>query len=72
MGEHWEVWESWGSDPWVVEVLRFGYRVPFRVAPVLSNVPIPLPRYSPLSIMGVTLSAAVADLLLPAITAACL
>ena len=61
-GEHWEVWESWEPDPWVVEVLRFGYRVPFRVSPVLSNVPIPLPSYSPLSIRGVALSAAVADL----------
>ena len=59
MGEHWEVWES---DPWVVEVLRFGYRVPFRVAPVLSNVPIPLPSYSPSSIRGIALSAVVADL----------
>ena len=27
---HWEVWESWGSNPWVVQVLRSRYRVPFR------------------------------------------
>ena len=57
-----EVWESWGAALWVVEVLRFGYRVPFLVAPVLSNVPIPLPSYSPSSIQGLALNAAVADL----------
>ena len=39
-----------------------GYRVPFLVAPVLSNVPIPLPSYFPSSIRGLTLNAAVADL----------
>ena len=27
LGNHWEVW---GADPWVVEVLRYGYRLPFR------------------------------------------
>ena len=62
LGEHWEVWESWGADPWVVEVLRFDYRIPFRVIPFLSQVPIPLPSYSPSSIRGMTLNAAVADL----------
>ena len=41
--ECWEVWESWGADPWVVEVLRFGYRIPFHVIPFLSRVPILLP-----------------------------
>ena len=56
------MWESLGADPWLVAVLRFRCRFPFRVSPVLSNVPIPLPSYSPSSIMGVALSAAVADL----------
>ena len=56
------MWESWGADRWVVEVLRFGYHVPFLVTPYLSNVPIPLPSYSPSSIRGLALSAAVADL----------
>ena len=41
-----------------MEVLRFGYRIPFRVIPSLSQVPIPLPSYSPSSIRGI----AVADL----------
>ena len=62
MGIHWKVWESWGADYWVVEVLRFGYRVPFLVTPPLSNVLIPLPSYSPSSIRGLALSAAVAEL----------
>ena len=39
--EHWEVWESWGADAWVVQVLRYGYRVPFRSRPPLSSVPPP-------------------------------
>ena len=50
------MWESWGADRWVEEVLRFGYCVPFLVTPPLSNVPIPL------LIRGLALSAAVADL----------
>ena len=44
-----------------MEVLWFGYRVPFLVTP-LSDVPIPLPSYSPSSVRGLALSAAVADL----------
>ena len=45
-----------------MEVLRFGYRIPFRVIPFLSRVPIPLPSYSPSSIRGMALSDVVADL----------
>ena len=55
----WEVWESWGSDPWVVQVLRSGYRVPFHSQPPLSSVPLPLPSYSPNSVRGLALAAAV-------------
>ena len=62
MGQHWRVWESWDADRWVVAVLRFGYRVPFLATPPLSNVPIPLPSYSPSSIKGLALTAVVADL----------
>ena len=64
MGLRWEVWAAWGADPWVVEVLRSGYRVPFRSRPPLSAVPIPLPSYTPSSIRGLALSSAVEDLLL--------
>ena len=60
---HWETWQSWGADAWVVQVLRFGYQVPFRSLPPLSPVPLPLPSYSPSSIHGLALTAAVSDLL---------
>ena len=60
--EHWSVWESWGADAWVVQVLRYGYRVPFRSRPPLSSVPLPLPSYSPNSIRGLALSDAVSAL----------
>ena len=42
-------------DPWVVEVLRFGYRIPFLCDPPLSKVPILMPSYHPLSTRGVAL-----------------
>ena len=61
-GSSLEVWESWGADRWVLEVLRFGYQVPFLSTPPLSDFPIPHPSYSPSSIRGLTLTAAVADL----------
>ena len=60
---HWETWQSWGTDAWVVQVLRFGYPVPFRSLPPLSPVPMPLPSYSPSSICWLALTAAVSDLL---------
>ena len=50
LGQHWRLWESWGADRWVVEVLWFGYWVPILVTPSLSGVPIPLPSYSTSSI----------------------
>ena len=37
---------------WVVEVLRWGYQIPFVSAPSLPPVLIPLPSYSPTSIKG--------------------
>ena len=59
---HWRVWESWGADAWVVQVLKFGYRIPFHSRPPLSSVPLPLPSYSPNSIRGLALSDAVCAL----------
>ena len=58
----WEVWESWGAEPWIVQVLKERYSVPFLSRPPLSSTPVPLPSYSPSSIRGLALSAAVADL----------
>ena len=56
---HWEVWESWGVDPWVIQVFRFRYQVPFRSRPPLSRVLLPLLSHSPMSIKGLALAAAV-------------
>ena len=58
----WEVWESWGTEPWVVQVLKVGYSLPFVSLPPLSPSPVPLPSYSPNSVRGLALTAAVADL----------
>ena len=38
-----------------MEVLRFGYRLPFFSTPPLSMTPIPMPSYSPTSIKGAAL-----------------
>ena len=51
------------ANAWVVQVLQFGYQVPFRSLPPLSHIPLPLPSYSPSSIRGLALTAAVSDLL---------
>ena len=50
-------------DPWVLEVLRWGYRIPFRRVPTLSKEPIPYPAYSPDSIRGKSLEGEVRSLL---------
>ena len=42
-------------DPWVVEVLREGYRIPFLRPPPLYADPIPMPLYAPTSIKGAAL-----------------
>ena len=43
-------------DPWVVEVLKEGYCLPFLSVPQLSLEPIPMPSYSPQSIKGTALA----------------
>ena len=59
LAAQWEVWESWGANPWVMQVLHSGYQVPFRLRPRLLPVPLPLPSYSPISIRGFALAAVV-------------
>ena len=44
--------EGQGAEPWVVEVLRTGYRILFLSPPPFSRVLIPIPSYSPTSIKG--------------------
>ena len=38
---HWQVWESWGAEPWLVQVLKVGYRVPFVSRPPVSSAAAP-------------------------------
>ena len=57
------MWSNKGADPWVVEVLRWGYRIPFRWTPTLSKEPIPFLAYSPDSIRGKALEGEVQSLL---------
>ena len=52
---HWQAWRDRGAVPWVVEVLREGYRIPFLRPPPLSSDPIPMPSYAPSSIKGAAL-----------------
>ena len=59
----WRQWESRGAEPWIVQVLREGYILPFLSHPPLSSTPIPLLSYSPSSVRGLVLAAAVKDLL---------
>ena len=47
---HWQAWRDRGVDPWLVEVLWWGYRLPFCSAPHLSKEPIPFSTYAPSSI----------------------
>ena len=63
MAAFWEVWESWGAEPWVIQVLKVSYQLPFASRPPLSPTPIPLPSYSPSSVREVAFSASVEDLL---------
>ena len=59
---HWQAWSDRGAEPWVMEVLWWGYRIPFRSAPTLSLDPIPFPTYSPSSIRGKALDREVVSL----------
>ena len=55
MSLHWQAWRDRGADPWVVEVLQLGYHIPFTRVPPLSQEPIPMPSYAPMSTKGVAL-----------------
>ena len=52
---HWQAWRDRDAEPWVVEVLRVGYCLPFLSTPPLSDVPIPMPSSSPTYIKGAAL-----------------
>ena len=52
---HWQAWRDSCAELWVVEVLRYGYRIPFLCDPPLSGAPISMPSYHPSSTKGVAL-----------------
>ena len=46
LAPHWRRWQAIGAEPWVVTVLRDGYRVPFTDSPPpLSLTPVSFPTY---------------------------
>ena len=49
--------------PWMVEVLREEYHIPFQELPPLFNVPVSVDSYSPASIRRVALSHEIDSLL---------
>ena len=59
----WSAWQDRGVDPWVMEVLREGYRIPLLKTPPLSDVPLQASSYSPSFTKGKALAAEVRSLL---------
>ena len=56
LSTRWEHWSRLGAEPWVVEVLRHGYRIPWVDSPPqLAVRPIPFPSYLPGSPKSLTL-----------------
>ena len=47
LGAFWHVWSRLRAEPWVVEVLKVGYRIPFLSTPPLANAPLALTAYLP-------------------------
>ena len=43
----WKMWDKISPDPWVVQVIREGYQIPFRELPPLSPRPIAFQTYHP-------------------------
>ena len=51
----WANWRDRGADPWVISVVRKGYREPFKDPPPLSQHPIPFSSHQPGSQKACTL-----------------
>ena len=64
LGSHWRAWERISRDPWVPQVLKEGYQLPFREGlPPLSHIPISFSTYPHNSPQFQALELEVADLL---------
>ena len=46
LAAHCLVWERWGAEDWVVQVLNHGYRIPLLSSPPLSVTLVMMPSYS--------------------------
>ena len=60
---HWSIWRDKGADPWVVEVLREGYSIPFSNLLPLSVDSISFDSYSPIFIKGKALPGEILSLI---------
>ena len=45
LGLFWRAWERYQIDPWVLSVLKEGYKIPFHQPPPLSPIPQEFPSY---------------------------
>ena len=64
LAAHWQQWLKLGAEPWVVEVLRLGYRIPWLDSPPpLSAQPIQFPSYPPGSAKALALAQEVRTML---------
>ena len=60
---HWQAWRDRGAEPWVVEVLRERYQLPFLSVPQLSSVPISMPLFAPSFSKGLAVEGVLCDLI---------
>ena len=59
----WQVWDSLGVEPWVVQVNHHGYSIPWESQPPLSRVPVAFNSYQPGSDRFMALQDAVAAMI---------
>ena len=63
LGQHWQAWQSFGTDEWTVAVLRDGNKVPFHHLPPVSLEPLKLSSCSPGSVHALALQEEVSTML---------
>ena len=63
LGRFWKNWENISKDPWVTQVLKEGYQIPFKELPVLSKLPVKFHSHRPGSPQFVALEAEIQAML---------
>ena len=61
--QHWSVWQSYSTETWTVEVLHYGYLVPFNQRPPVSQDPREVPSCAPGSVRVLALMEEVSKML---------